>query len=71
MMCHGQVFKVEGEGRGAASAPMPGRNGRQIVKTSIAKPQRTSPILREKVRINRRHLEYENLVAPGSTADNS
>jgi hypothetical protein len=49
---------------------MPGRNGAPDMKTRIGKPQRTSPIFREEVRVIRRH-EYQDLVAPGSTADES
>jgi hypothetical protein len=50
---------------------MPGRRGRRIMKIRIGKPQRTSPIFREEVRIIRRRGEYEDLVAPGSTTDDS
>jgi hypothetical protein len=71
MIQHNQLCKLKAKGVEPRALRCPAGTRRRIMKTRVGKLQRKSPIFRDEVRIIRRDREYEDLVAPGSTADDS
>ena len=71
MLQHSQLFKLKAKGVEPRALRCPAGTGRRIMRTRIGKAQRKSPIFRGEVRIIRRDREHEDLVALGSTADDS